>query len=238
MTERTYDLYLESGPKRRKTMVHVLGLLGCIANGPTTEDALERTPEAIRRYLRFIAERGGRLDAEAPFRTLVVEHVTEGQWLGNGDPTIMFGRDEVVPTKAEIASCAERFGWIRADTVSMVGGLEDEQLLAKPKVGRPIAGIVEHLVEPTRFYLRNVLGPVEDLNEVAAQMRRGGITPTEALAAMIEPTAQRLISMTVEERSRRVPHGAALWTARKMLRRLLEHEWEHHEEIARRLDVA
>jgi hypothetical protein len=29
-----HDLYLESGPKRRKTMVHVLDLLGCVAVGP------------------------------------------------------------------------------------------------------------------------------------------------------------------------------------------------------------
>lgn len=238
MTERTYDLYLESGPKMRKTMVHVPELLGCIANGPTTEDALGATPEAIRRYLRFMAERGEGLDAGAPFRTRVVEHITEGQWLGNGDPTIMFGPDEEVPTKAVIARCAERFRLIRSDTVSMVEDLPDGRLRAKPRVGRPIGGIVEHLVEPTRFYLRNVLGPVAELNEVAARMRRGEITPTEALAAMTEPAARRLTSMTAEERSRRVPHGAALWTGHKMLRRLLEHEWEHHEEIARRLDVA
>ena len=46
MTE--YALYLESGPKHKKTMVHVLGLLGCIAQGPTTEAALEAAPQAIR----------------------------------------------------------------------------------------------------------------------------------------------------------------------------------------------
>lgn len=37
MTE--YLFYLESGPQKRKTMVHVLSLLGCVANGPTTEAA-------------------------------------------------------------------------------------------------------------------------------------------------------------------------------------------------------
>ena len=50
---KEYALYLESGPRRRKTMVHVLELLGCIAQGPTTEKALAATPEAIRAYLRF-----------------------------------------------------------------------------------------------------------------------------------------------------------------------------------------
>ena len=51
---QTYKLYLESGPKKKKTMVHVLDLVGCIAKGPTTDEALNRTPEAIRAYLRFL----------------------------------------------------------------------------------------------------------------------------------------------------------------------------------------
>jgi len=39
-----YWLYLESGPKHRKTMVHVLDPLGRVAVGPTTEAALDATP--------------------------------------------------------------------------------------------------------------------------------------------------------------------------------------------------
>ncbi len=44
----------------------------------------------------------------------------EGPFVGNGDSSIMFGPDPKVPTAAETARCAKRFGWIRADTVSMV----------------------------------------------------------------------------------------------------------------------
>ena len=51
---QTYRLYLESGPKKKKTMVHVLELLGCIAKGPITDEALSSTPGAIRAYLRFL----------------------------------------------------------------------------------------------------------------------------------------------------------------------------------------
>ena len=47
-----YDLYLESGPRRRKTMVHVPSLLGCVATGATTEEALANTPAAIQSFLR------------------------------------------------------------------------------------------------------------------------------------------------------------------------------------------
>lgn len=38
---QTYDLHLESAPKRKKPMVHVLELLGCVVVGPTTEEATD-----------------------------------------------------------------------------------------------------------------------------------------------------------------------------------------------------
>ena len=101
MTRAEYLLYLESGPKRRKTMVHVLDLLGCIANGPTTEEALEATPEAIRAYLRFLRRHGEAVDPEAAFDTKVAEHITEGEWLGNGSPSVLFGPDLRPVSKAE-----------------------------------------------------------------------------------------------------------------------------------------
>src|SRR5512135_3149793 len=89
----TYELFLESGPKRRKTMVHVLDLLGCVAVGPTTDDALAATPDAIRAYRRFLGRHGESVDEDATFGTRVAEHVTEGGWLGNGSPYIVFGPD-------------------------------------------------------------------------------------------------------------------------------------------------
>ncbi|MDO8690990.1 MAG: hypothetical protein Q7R39_13430 [Dehalococcoidia bacterium] len=88
-----YDLYVESGPRRRKTMVHVLDLLGCIAQGPTTAEALEAAPEAIRLYLRFLLAHGEAVDPEGVFTTTVAAHVMEGSWIGNGDPVPGFGPD-------------------------------------------------------------------------------------------------------------------------------------------------
>jgi predicted RNase H-like HicB family nuclease len=53
-----FNLYLESGPRRRKTMVHVLALPGCIATGPTTEEAIENVPSGIRARLEFLRRHG------------------------------------------------------------------------------------------------------------------------------------------------------------------------------------
>jgi predicted RNase H-like HicB family nuclease len=217
-------------------MVHVMDLLGCISNGATTEEALEATPEAIRAYLRFLAGHGEPVDPDADFRTRVVEHVMEGPFVGNGDSSIMFEPDPKVPTPAEIARCAKRFYWIRSDTVSMVKGLTPAKLKAKPKpIGRPIEDILPHVMESSRAHARALLGPVPDLDEVASLMRKGVLRGVDAMTAAIDPTVERLEAMTAEERRRQVQHGQSLWTARKMLRRVLEHEWEHHEEIRARL---
>ena len=50
-----------------------------------------------------LAHHGESVDADAEFRTRVVKHVTEGYWLGNGDPSIMFEPDLKTPTSAEVA---------------------------------------------------------------------------------------------------------------------------------------
>jgi hypothetical protein len=41
--------------------------------------------------------------------------------------------------------------------------------------------------------------------------------------------------MTTDERSQVIEHWKQTWTARKALRRMLEHEWEHLIELSERL---
>ena len=86
-----YDLYLESGPRRRKTMVHVLDLLGCVAVGTTTDEAIAATPQAIQTFRRFLYRHGEDIDPNAPFDTRVAEHLMEGDFIGNGSAYIPFG---------------------------------------------------------------------------------------------------------------------------------------------------
>ena len=80
-----YDLYLESGPRKRKTMARVLDLLGCVAVGPTNDDAIDTASAAIPAHFDFLQRCG-----EAPpavkgkrgeIKTRVAQHITEGKWL-------------------------------------------------------------------------------------------------------------------------------------------------------------
>jgi predicted RNase H-like HicB family nuclease len=248
MTE--YSLYLESGPRRRKTMVHVLDLLGCTAQGPTTEEALEAAPAAIRDYLRFLQRHGEAVDPEAPFTTAIAGHVMEGAWLGNGDPTPGFGPDFAPLDVADLRIHLRRLGWLQEGLLELIRDLPPEQWLAEPAAGgRSIARIVEHVAESHCVYLRYIVGRVDGLPEALRAVQtalhdvrfipdpgpfhEANDLPT-ALIRLWQISGSRLEAMTVTERTQPVPHGQVTWTARRGVRRMLEHAREHLLEIERR----
>ncbi len=165
---KTYDLYVESGPMKRTTMVHVPALAGCIARGETTDAALEATPEAIRAYVRFLAHHGERLAAKAAFTTRVVEHQTEGQWLGNGS---IFIETDLEPLSArEAEAMLARLGRIHAGLRDLTSGMTAKQLDESPKAGRPIRRILEHVVGAEGGYLREVTGASRLAREVRERL--------------------------------------------------------------------
>jgi predicted RNase H-like HicB family nuclease len=163
---KTYDLFVESGPKRRKTMVHVPALLGCIAQGPTTDDALAAASEAIRTFLSFIGAHGETADPTASFEVRVAEHVTEGMWLGNGDPSIVFASDLPAITPKELALWIARWHAIRTETEALLATLSTAAFLREPAKGRGAVRIVGHILGASPAYLRT-FGPVTELNRLA-----------------------------------------------------------------------
>lgn len=155
----THALYLESGPKRRKTMVHVPALLGCVAVGPTTDEALAATPDAIRAYLRFLRRHGEAADPEASIDLVVAEHITEGEWLGNGSPYVVFATDLLPLADRELASALRRFGWMRDEVSAWVTTRADADLDAEPDGGgRTVRAILLHILATPGAYLAAALG--------------------------------------------------------------------------------
>jgi len=233
--ERSYALYVESGPRRRKTMVHVLQLLGCTAQGPTTEDALAATPAAIKAYLRLLQRHGEAVDPDAPVALSVAAHVMEGSWIGQGDPEPGFEPDFASLSADELALHLRHLAWLRADLLELLRALPPEALLADSPQGRPIFAILLHIAGAQCAYLRYTVGKVEGLLPAMKAVERGPEGVGDALAALWDLSAKRLAAMTPEERGRVIPHGHVQWTARRGLRRMLEHEWEHSQELSRRL---
>lgn len=230
----TYALYLESDPRRQKTMVHVLDLLGCVAKGPTTEVALGATPDAIRAYLRFLARHGAPVDPFARFETRVEEHITDGQWLGNGDPALVFGLDRTPLTAEEAEIFIQRLGWSRTEMLALIAGQSTEQLAAQPPRLRSIRAMLEHVLESEHFYL-SALGRIPDLPAAGSVLQKRQGSLIEWMAHVRAAEVAYLRALTPAERERPIVRWQQIWTARKAMRRMLEHEWEHLVELAERV---
>lgn len=238
----TYDLYLESGPRRRKTMVHVLGLLGCVATGPTTEAALEATPEAIHAFLRFLHRHDEARELtpadtpDTPFTVRIVEHIVTGQWLGNGSPYLVFGPDlEPVPD-AEVERLLRRFDRLRQELADWAKRQTEAQLDAPPAGGgRPARAVLLHVLgAAVGGYLSAALGSAPGFSAIAGATERGEIDLAEGLRRIVTLTEARVRATTAAERNAVREHNGQLRTLRKALRRTLEHDWEHLAELARR----
>lgn len=233
-TMTTYVLYLESGPKRRKTMVHALDLLGCVATGPTTDDALAATPDAIRAFLRFVRRHGEPVDPDAPFETQVMEHVTEGFWLGNGSPYLVFGPDLEPLSDAEIETYLRHRQWMREELASWADTQSAADLDADPGGnGRTARAMLLHVLGPN--YLASALSGTSGFSALHSAAERGEVGLPEALLQASAMAADYIRAATPEQRSAVRQHPTqGPRTLRKAMRRMLEHDWEHLAELSRR----
>jgi predicted RNase H-like HicB family nuclease/uncharacterized damage-inducible protein DinB len=232
-----YELYLESGPKRRKTMVHVPELLGCVATGPTTEDALDATPGAIRAFRRFLERHGDPVegDRDEPVELRVVEHITEGDWLGNGSPYITFRHDLDPLSDDEIDRYLCRFRWLCDELADWAATQAADQLAAEPTIrGRTARAILLHVLGAQGAYLASALGGAPGFSRLHSATERGEVDLAEALRRTATMVADRVHATTPEGRAavRHLPAGPR--SLRKAFRRMLEHDWEHLAELSRR----
>ncbi len=231
MTE--FALYLESGPQHRKTMVHVFEPFGCMANGPTTADAIAATPEAIESYLRFLKANGESVSVPESITTCVAEHVTEGQWLGNGSPYVTFAPDLQPVTIPEIETCSHRLTALREAIASWAEQQTDSTLDA-PSMGRTVRAILLHVQAPMAAYLSAITGPITGVYRLRTQAERGEVPLAQALRRSMAVAVERLSALTEEERTKVIERPKEVRTLRKALRRMLEHDWEHLRELSRR----
>lgn len=227
---RIYDLFLDSGPMMKKTMVQVPALPGCVARGDTTAAALDHTPDAIRAFTRFLARHGERINPDATFTTRVAEHVTNSGFPGNGIGFINPDRKPL--SKLEIERLLACLAWIHKDIRRLTSPLSPKQLTTQPSKGRPIQRILSHICTEGA-YLRAVSGA----SRIQREVDEGRLDANDALDRLLGLEAARLRAMNAAERGEVIMRGQSRWSARSAVRRMLEHGWEHYTEIAARLGV-
>jgi predicted RNase H-like HicB family nuclease/uncharacterized damage-inducible protein DinB len=227
----TYPLHLESGPQRKKTLAHVLDLLGCVVQADTTDEAVAAAPDTIRAYLRYLGRHGEKVDPNAKFETRVAQHNTEGMFSGQA----LWPQDLKPVAPSALARYVRWLEWSRADLLALVKGIDDKSLRAKPPKGRALRDILLHVVDADKSYVYGLVGPLKAMGEPTNAADRGDLDLRVALQEARAVAIDRLKRLTPAERARVRKAGQSTYSAYRVIRRMLEHEWEHRREIAARL---
>jgi uncharacterized damage-inducible protein DinB/predicted RNase H-like HicB family nuclease len=226
-----YALYLESGPQRKKTLAHVLDLLGCVLQSDTSDEAVVAAPDTIRAYLRYLGRHGEKVDPNEKIETRIAEHNTEGMFSGQA----LWPQDLKPLTPSALARYVRWLEWSRADLLALVKGIDDKALRAKPAKGRSLRDILLHVLGADKSYVYALVGPLKAMGEPTNAADRGDLDLRIALNEARAVAIDRLKTLTPAERARVRKAGQSTYSAYRVIRRMLEHEWEHRREIAARL---
>lgn len=230
-----YSLYLDGTPAG-PWMGHLLAEPGCIWLAPTPEDAVARAPEAIAGFfgwLRRHGEPGIAVPDPAGIAVTVAEQQAAENFGQSGGAVGLFAPDRAPLTDADIACAVRRLGYARRDLLEAVAELPAEALDWEPAGGkRTIRKNLHHVRNAQGWYLTRVLG-----EEAVAQLLPEP-WPEETFPGMnwvLERCVAALLDLPAGYRSGifRAERPTEDWTPRKMLRRFVEHEWEHVEVVRR-----
>jgi predicted RNase H-like HicB family nuclease/uncharacterized damage-inducible protein DinB len=229
-----FDLYLESGPQHKRTWVYVPGLPGCVAFGPTTDQAIENTRPAIRERLDFLRRHGESQPDPEPIELSIAEHIIQRKFLGFGQQVFATDRE---PLGAQEAARQLRWAeWSREELVAVSRAQTLPLSEAPASGGRSTAAILSHVAGSEWSYVSFTLATLPGYSAAIAAIEGAGSEPWAALEAEREAVMTRLRSMTAQELTHVVERpDKPPRTARRMLRRMLEHEWEHVLELRGRL---
>src|SRR5437868_13900121 len=227
----TYPLYLESGPQRKKTLAHVLDLLGCVVQADTTDEAVTAAPDTIRAYLRYLGRHGEKVDRNAKIETRVAQPNTEGMFSGQA----LWPQDLKPVASSALARYVRWLEWSRADLLGLVKGIDDKSLRAKPPKGRALRDILLHVLDADKSYVYALVGPLKAMGEPTNAADRGDLDLRVALQEARSVAIDRLKKLTPAERHKIRKGGQSMYSAHRVIRRMLEPEWAHRRAIPTRL---
>src|SRR5437870_3019696 len=87
-----------------------------------------------------------------------------------------------------------------------------------------------------KSYVYGLVGPLKAMGEPTNAAERGDLDLRVALEEARAAAIDRLKALTPAERRNVRKGGQSLYSAHRVIRRMLEHEWEHRREVADRLE--
>ncbi len=210
-----YRLNLEVG-NEGSCMAHVVELPGCFTIGISAEQAIARAREAIAAFGDWLTTRGERVGDDAAEVVVAEEISVAGRFPGTpGDAVAGFATDLEQASPEGIERALLWLEWSRGELMRLFESLPAEVVTWQPPSSEwTIRQILEHIAGAEAWYLTRLEPP-----------RPGYHFGLQR--AVREWARQRLRGMSEEEAKAVRVHEEEEWTARKVLRRFLEHEQEH-----------
>lgn len=236
-----YDVYLEVSDGGA-SMAHVLQLPGCAASGESLDDALANVVDAIADYYDWLGRHADPSHAGTSAITIELAEVTRG--LGpfqRGDAAALFGPDREPLSRDELETCLRYAGYSRADLLALTSELPDDVLDWRPGLEGPhahdamtVREILRHAGNAEEWFASRLVRP----ERLPAEWRGDARLPVFEFLDMERRTVAGLLRGLSDDELEEIifptwftEHPDEGWTARKALRRLLEHEREHTRHI-------
>jgi uncharacterized damage-inducible protein DinB/predicted RNase H-like HicB family nuclease len=229
-----YPVYLETTGDL--CLAHVLDLPGCIVRASSRAEVLSCLPAAIRDHLGWLRHHGEPVPPEDDPVEIEVAGESHGFGPFNpGDAAALFPPDRAPVTPDEMEIYFRLMAHARADLLALVEQLPNELLDLQPDAGSfTIRRILRHIGNAEEWYVSRLVPP----DTLPPEWEHDEDLPILDFLAMERRTAvERLRQFTTEERAAIVypshwtSHPEEPWTARKALRRAVEHEREHTGQI-------
>ena len=229
-----YPVYLEIADDL--CLAHAPDLPGCTVRAPSRAEALARLPAAIHDHLAWRRRHGEPVPpADDPVEAEVAGESHGFGPFNPGDAAALFPPDLAPVSPEEMEAHFRLMAHARADLLALVEGLSDELLDRQTDPDSwTIRRILRHVGNAEEWYVSRLVPP----ETLPPEWERDDELPVFEFLAMERRTAvDRLCRLTVEELTavvyptRWTNHPDEPWTARKALRRAVEHEREHTGQI-------
>lgn len=197
-------------------IARVPALPGANASGRTREEAVANARIAFRAYRELLAARGVAIDAwkDIDPAALPVEDLP---------PSGLLPGEEIPPDEHALRDFLHQLEASRAALITLVKGLSPAELERVPTAGTwSVREALEHIMQTDLLLL--------------AKLERWPDDPFGTLQAAHRIVFQRF---SVLEASDATDHEIAgrRWTTKRVMRRLLEHEFEHYQHIRQIVDA-
>jgi len=226
-----YNIYLEIDDDSF-CAAHISELMGFYVCSKSLQNTIDQIPDKVQAYRRWLRQHGeklapGRIDYD--FKEIIMGVCPRL----SGNKAALFSFDLDPPTTAEIRAWLKRAQWNRQDLRALIQKIPPSLLDRKIKGKRSIREILHHIADCDWWYVSrlNIKLPENGPDEVLARLDWARRLAVNALRHLSSEQKHKIFVPTKHCGSTR----GEKWTARKVFRRILEHEREHIENIEQTL---